>query len=183
MKNPYRVNFYSGKFVELSEQEFKKLEPIVMNLEARMVKIQGSTYAINDIRFLGKSQDAPFVQDKNFVPAGQKQVETPREDLGFGNFLLIGNTEKLFVDSANRDEVMLKMKNIWQEHLQRRPAIDTASEGERKKIWDARQKTLPPSERRDKPIFGFSSGAWARFKDKVLDQELPKESREIIEVL
>ncbi len=87
------IIFYDNRRIKISELEFNAVEEAMMNLENKIIKLRGSIYAIADMKFVGKVEDAPKFIDPDYVPPGQRTIEGELLPFNPSKFLKNGGIE------------------------------------------------------------------------------------------
>jgi len=129
----YRVVTYSGESFSLTEDQCEKVANALVHSDSKFITMPSKNIiAINDIKYCGHMNEAPIVKNENFVPAEQKRLESPQQDIGYlpmAEFIKTGEIK------TGSEEYRLKMKKIWLEHVKRRPAINTTMKDKRLEAW------------------------------------------------
>lgn len=167
---------YSGKLMVFTDESYAQFCRLI-NSGAKFVSVNGNNYAINDFKYFGARENAPPVNDENYVPASQKVLDNS-DDLSFdvNKFFQTGEIEaKPGKTCAFSKE---KMHEIWEQHVCRRHELNRQAAAKRKEAHEKWLKTvnLDENDPRRNPIFlihpGYSPAEIAIFKKYNIDYSL-----------
>lgn len=94
-----------------------------------------------DISYVGSINEAPPVEDKNYIPAGQKALPAPaHEDIGYLQILTNGEVP------TGSKEFKINVKKMWFEHVKRRPMLNKLAKEKREAAWSHHVSRFSPEE-------------------------------------
>ena len=117
------IVFYDKRRLKISDREFHGVEDAMMNLENKVIKLRGSIYAIADMKFVGRIEDAPKFIDPDYVPAGQRTIDGGLLPFNASKFLESGEMELkgngLIWGKYTQEQFKALAKKQWDEFQER----------------------------------------------------------------